>query len=286
MTRDDDTTELSSIGDTEAEAVARIVREAEATAPIEDGPGWFSMAVPPGWRIETIDVSEHLPEPGRSAGTIAVHNAASFLTAVGQRTLGGRPPVAYADEGRLALVAVLDDDHADSPGWRQYRVELALRPTIEWKAWKDRDDKPMGQEAFAFFVEEHAREFRHPAAADMLELASTIEGTKSAQFKAGVRLKDGTRQVGWAETMDARAGQAGQLTIPDRFLIALRPFIGSAPFELEAWLRFRISDGHLQLSYKLDRPDLVEKAVFDDVVAEVAAADAAPTILRGPAPPS
>lgn len=278
--------ELVALGaDTEAAAVARIVREADATtAPIDDGPGWFSVAVPPGWRVETIDTSHHLPAPARAAGRVVVHDAASFLAAVALRRMADRPPVAYADEERTALVAILDDDHGDTPGWRQYRVELALRPTREWKAWKNQDDKPMGQEPFAFFVEEHAREFRMPAAADMLELAQTIEGTKSAQFKAGVRLKDGGRQAVWAETIDARAGQTGQLTIPDRFLIALRPFIGSAPFEVEAWLRFRIADGRLQLSYKLDRADLVEKAVFDDVVNEVADADNAPQIIRGPEP--
>lgn len=270
---------------TEAEAVAEIARQADVNTPMDGGPGWFTALVPEGWRLETVDTSAYGTEPTRSTGTVVVYDAASFLAAVAQRSLEGRPPVAYADESRVALVAILDDDQGDSAGWRQYRIELALRHTPEWQAWKERNDHPMGQEAFAYFVEEHAREFRQPTAADMLELASTIEGTKSAQFKAGVRLKDGTRQVGWAETMDARAGSSGQLGIPDRFLIAVRPFIGSAPFEVEAWLRFRISDGHLQLSYKLDRPDLVEKAVFDDVVGEViAAGDAAPTILRGPAP--
>lgn len=284
MNPDTDGVLAESAPATEASAVARIVREADLTTPIEEGPGWYSLAVPPGWRVETVDISEHLPEPARSAGVINVYDAHSFLSAVQQRTLDGRPPIAYADEGRLALVALLDDDHGDSPGWREYRVQLALRPTPEWSAWKNHNDKPMGQEPFAFFVEEHAREFRQPTAADMLELASTIEGTKSAQFKAGVRLKDGGRQAVWAETIAATAGQTGQLTIPDRFLIAVRPFIGSAPFEVEAWLRFRISDGRLQLSYKLDRPDLIEKAVFDDTVAVVAAGVDAPTIIRGPAP--
>lgn len=275
-THDDDSIEVV----TEAEAVARIVREAE-NAPIASGAGWFTTAVPPGWEIRTVDVSAHLPEPPRSQGTVAVYDAQSFMAAVGQRTLDGRAPVAYADESRLALVGILDDDQGDQPGWRQYRVELALRATPEWKAWRDHDEKPMSQEQFAYFVEEHAREFRTPAAADMLELASTIEGTKTAQFKAGVRLKDGSRQVGWNETIDARAGQSGQLTIPDRFLVALRPFIGSDPFEVEAWLRFRIADGRLQLSYKLDRPHDIEKLVFDEVVGAVSDDDHAPMIVRG-----
>lgn len=279
----DDPTTLDDIGGTEADAVARIVREADTT-PIDGGTGWFALAVAPGWRVETIDVARHLPEPARPRGTVTVYDAASFLAALRQRVLDRRPPVAYADEGRLTLVGVLDDDHADLAGWRQYRVELALRRTPEWTAWREHDESPMGQEAFSYFVEEHAREFRVPAAADMLELASTIEGTKTAQFKAGVRLKDGARQVGWAETIDARAGQTGQLIIPDRFLIAMRPFVGAAPFEVEAWLRFRIADGHLKLSYKLDRPDLIDKAVFDDVVVEVATALDAPTVVRGPAP--
>lgn len=269
---------------TEADAVARIVREAAITTPLAVEDGWLTVAVPPGWRVEKIDITDQLPVPARSTGTIEVYDAASFLAALAQRAYSDRPPVAYADENRQALVAVLDDDQRDDPGWRGYRVELALRPTREWLEWKQHSGQSRRQEPFAEFIEEHARDFRTPTAADMLELASTVEGTKSATFKAGVRLKDGARQVGWAETVDARAGQTGQLEIPDRFLIGIRPFIGAQLFEVEAWLRFRIADGHLNLVYKLDRPDLVEKAVFDDVVGEVAAAAGAPTILRGPAP--
>lgn len=248
------------------------------------GDGWSVVGLPPGYSPHVVDETARLPKPNRSSGNIVVHDATSFLAVIAQRRLERRAPVAYADEEHLALVAILDDDLGELAGWRDYRTSLSLRPSPEWRAWKASSGQPFSQEAFAAFVEEHAREFRMPSAADMLELATTIEGTKSAAFKAGVRLKDGSRQAQWTETINATGGTAGQIAIPDRFLIQLIPFYGSAPYEVEAWLRFRISDGHLLLSYKLDRPDLIDRAVFKDLVAEVEDSEGPPTIISGPAP--
>jgi len=272
---------MTTTGTTEAAAVAELA-ERSTYRDLLGGEGWAAVGLPPGYGVHLVDETGRLPTPARSAGEIVVHDAASFLAVIGQRELD-RPAVVYADETQLALVAVFDDDHGATPGWRNYRARVALRPTPEWAAWKKNNEQWQSQEAFAEFVEEHAREFRTPTAADMLDLASTIEGTKTASFKTGVRLKNGARQVQWAEDISASAGQSGQMEIPDRFLIGLVPFYGAGPFEIEAWLRFRIRDGHLVLAYKLDRPDLTERAVFTALVDHVGQ-ELGETIISGPAP--
>lgn len=268
---------------TEAGAVAELT-ERSTYRELQVGEGWVVVGLPPGYTPHVIDETGRLLEPRRSAGDVVVHDATSFLAVLAQRGLPGVDPVAYADEEHLTLVGILNDDHSGVAGWRDYRCRLALRHTPEWKAWKEDDRGWVDQETFAFFIERHAREFTTPTAADMLELATTIEGTKSAVWKTGVRLKDGSRQANWSETVNAMAGDHGQIAIPDRFIITLIPFYGAAPYAVEAWLRFRIADGRLKLGYELDRPDLIERDVFNTLVAKVADDDDAPLIIRGPAP--
>jgi uncharacterized protein YfdQ (DUF2303 family) len=270
---------------TEAEAVAKVVDLTQAGKQLLDtdtGHVWF--LVPDGYGVQEIDHSQHLARPALPSGTVSVHDAASFLAAIADRTLPDVAPVVYADEQNSALVAILDDDHAATPGWRRYRVSLSLRRTPEWAAWKQHSGNNLPQAEFAEFIEERVADIIDPAGAVMLELAQSIEGTASADFSAGHRLQNGARQVMWKETVKATGG-SGAIEIPPKFTIAVSPFFGAVPVDVDALLRFRINGGHLMLSYKLVDPAKVEREVFSTIVNEVAAARGADLpILRGPAP--
>lgn len=266
---------------TEAEAITVLAQDAAGFHPIHQGDGWARGVVPETFKVVGVDWSAELLSPRRSRGVISLYDASSFLAALEQRSTG--TPVLYADEAKLALVGVLDDDHADIPGWRQYRVSLTMRPTSAWATWRSGSDKLFTQEEFAEFVEEHSADFISPDSATMLDLAQSIEGTLHAKFQMGSRLSDGARQVSWVEDVTTRAGKAGQLSIPDRFTLALRPFLESDRVSVEALLRLRIRDGQLRLAYRLIRPDELERAVFASIVSEVSE-EGGRLVLRGPAP--
>lgn len=272
---------------TEAETVAGLARQAAGvSAPILEGPNWKAVAVSESFGIQVVDETGRLDNPVRANGKILVNDAASFLTAIDQRELPDVAPVIYADEQSLGLVAVLNDDWgiAGKPGWRDYRVALSLRRTPEWSAWRDKDGTAMGQPVFAEFIEEHIEDIVDPDGATMLELAQSIEGTSNATFKAGVRLASGARQVVWSEDIDARGGKAGELEIPDRFTIGVRLFADGDPWRIDALLRYRISGGHLHLSYKLIQPERVERRVFDELLTTVVTERDGLHLIRGPAP--
>lgn len=101
------------------------------------------------------------------------------------------------------------------------------------------------------------------------ELRTPFVATKSVNFKSGSRLRDGQRQLTYVEVIDAQAGPAGNVTIPESILLRLAPFDGAEPVEMGARIRYRINDGALRIGYVLDRPDLVLRAAFADVVAGV-----------------
>jgi uncharacterized protein YfdQ (DUF2303 family) len=242
------------------------------------GEGWGFFIVPEGYESILIDETHG---GRRSHGTIEVHNSKSFLDAVAQRRTG--EVTVYAAEDTHALVAILNDDYAEAPGRRDYRIDLELRRTPEWRLWLSLNDKPLSQQTFAEHIEERAADFVDPTAADMLEMAQSIEGTTQAKFGHGIRLANGDRQFTYSEETTARAGSSGTLTIPSRFTIALRLFQGGDVVQAEALLRFRLREGHLVLQYKLVDPEELERKVFEGIVTDVESALTGDKVLYGSA---
>lgn len=281
---------------TEAEAVAKIATQAALGQPARmpgefDEEGVWTVATPEGWDRDFFTIEPSLPAPTVSRGEVVVHNAASFAAAVRQRQLDHIPPVVYADESTLSLVAVLNDDHAIAPGWRDYRVRLSLRRTAEWEAWRavDRDTtagRLLGQEAFAEFVEDHLGEVIDPTAADMLEIAQTFHATVSSNFRQGARLRDGRRQFAFEEDIDAKAGETGEMVLPGTIRLRVRLFVGGGPCDTSARLRWRLREAKLTLGFKLDQADELERAEFgENIVAGVE--DALSLVaIAGIAPPA
>lgn len=251
---------------TEAEAVAKL---AAVAGQIEVANGLRLVTLPEGHTHELIDLERFTDNPRRPLGTVKVHDAAGFVEAVQQRR-HTVDPVVYADEETMALVAVLNDDHAVAAGWRDHRVQLASRRRPEWEHWRKLDGHLVDQEAFATHVEDGLAELVSPAAAVMLDLAQTFHATTSARFKGGHRISSGARQLVYEEEIDAAAGTGGDVAIPDAIELAVRPFFGAERYQVTGRFRFNLRGGALTLGYKLDRPDDVERAAFAAVRDEVA----------------
>lgn len=220
--------------------------------------------------IQSVDLTgpEHTGIPARKSGTTLVRDATSFSAYFTKHA--DENTEVYADSDRLSVTAVLDAHTGAEARWGGHRLTLSLRTTDAWKQWAALDDKLMGQEQFANFLEDHLPELLDPSAADMLEIAQSIQGVTKAEFQAATRLSSGQRQLQYVETTTAKAGQKGQLTIPETFVIGLIPFEGSEGYRLTARLRYRISrDGELTIGYKLDRPSDTLRTAFADVVNQI-----------------
>lgn len=264
---------------TEAEAVAKLAAAAGQT---EVGDGLRLVTLPEGHTHELLDLESFTANPRRPLGTVQVHDADGFVGAVQQR-VHTAAPVIYADEERMALVAVLNDDHAATAGWRDHRVQLALRRRPEWEHWRKLDGHLVDQEAFATHVEDGLAELQAPGAAVMLDLAQTFHATTSARFKGGHRISSGARQLVYEEEIDATAGTSGDVAIPDTIELAVRPFFGAERYAVTGRFRFNLRGGVLTLGYKLDRPDDVERAAFA-AIRDAVATELTLTAIAGVAP--
>lgn len=219
--------------------------------------------------VQKVDLTgpEHTGVPSRKAGTTTVRDAVSFAAYFDKHS--DTDTEVYADADRLTVTAVLDAHTRDSARWSGHRLLLSLRKTEAWEQWLASDGKLMGQEQFAEFLEDHLPELLDPAAATMLEIAQSIQAATKVDFQSGTRLATGERQFKYVENTTAKAGQRGDLTIPETFVVGLIPFEGSEGYRLTARLRYRITDQQLRIGYKLERPGDTLRTAFADVVTAI-----------------
>ncbi len=247
--------------------------------PHELTPGFVGgVMVPAGAKYHEIDLSSYLPEPTRKRGTVHVHDAASLIAyAAGHATPATR---LFADVYARTLVLVLNGHADDAAGWGDHKAQLVLKHTPEWSAWAALDGKLVAQTDFAEHIEDRLDDIQSPPGADLLELAQTFQAKTGVEFASAIVLESGQRQLTYKETIDARAGQAGQVVIPKEFELGLRPFEGGDAYKVVARLRYRINGGHLTIGYQLTRVEDVLRSAVNDVIEQVAEATGL-GVLRG-----
>jgi uncharacterized protein YfdQ (DUF2303 family) len=254
--------------ETEARTIAVLAQAAVEPHDLEPG-GLAGVMVPSGHRHEVLDLERFLPAPRRTRATVELHTAGS-LAAYVLRHKDAATTTLYADRERNRVVAVLNDAAGGAPGWGDHRAALELKLTREWEHWAGADNRFMSQQEFAEHIEAGSVECVDPSAAEMLELAQSLEVHKDVTFRSAARLADGQRQFRYEEAQTARAGQQGDITIPAALQLAIIPFEGSSPSELSARFRYRLSgDGVLKLGYVLVRPHDVLREAFEEAVAAI-----------------
>ncbi|HEY6012670.1 MAG TPA: DUF2303 family protein, partial [Candidatus Limnocylindrales bacterium] len=159
-----------------------------------------AFVVPPGGGLAYLsrDTDEDRRREGlgpaiSQAGTTVVRDESAIVT-LAERWGHPQSVLVYADAVSRKVTAVLDDDPGGGQyGWRDRRVQLDLVHTPEWVRWAAIDGKLLSQVDFAEHVEACLEDIRSPSAADMLEIAQTLEATVDVTFRSGVRLRDGQR---------------------------------------------------------------------------------------------
>lgn len=255
-------TELASTNG-EAQTIADVAIRTVAPAELEPGK-FYAFHTASGVTKVDLTGEEYKDAPTHKRGTTLVRDAESFLAYYDKHH--DTNTEVYADADRLTITAVLDAHTPEAARWSGHRLGLALRETDAWKQWLARDGKLMDQETFAEFLEDHRPELLEPAAADMMEIAQSFQATTKVDFQSATRLSSGQRQFQYVETGTTKAGQKGQLQVPESFVIGLVPFEGSEGYRLTARLRHRITPSGLQLGYKLERPDEIRRTAFADVL--------------------
>lgn len=259
--------EATQLADTLAASVAA------ALVPKQIGDAWY-VTTPTGYRLENISeaVERARDNPLRKRGTVALRSIESLLLyCEDQATHGKSKGYIYADPDALSITAVFNDHRSDAAGWRDHRVEFKAEKTPEFARWMSRNgsSNAMEQTAFAEFVEDNLADITEPAAQKLLEVATTIQAKTAINFNSARRLDNGQIQLGYTETIEARAGAEGALEIPREFQLGLRIFKNGEGYALRARLKYRLHSGTVKFWYELDRPERAVEDAFAGYVATV-----------------
>lgn len=146
-----------------------------------------------------------------------------------------------------------DDSFGD---FCDFRASLSLDYSPEYYEWIGYNDNWISQIDFAEFIEENYGDLivgknNAPTAAEMLQVARTLEAKKQVDFKSGVRLSNGDVDLSYVETTTARAGEKGSIAIPSYFYIAIPIFQGEQTNHLEVQLRYKLDSGKVFFKYKI-----------------------------------
>jgi uncharacterized protein YfdQ (DUF2303 family) len=259
--------------DFEGAAFSNAIKELVATGAVsstpekpENGTHEYVM-VPEGFHLESLEsyvYNKHRTTPERIKQNISVLDPDSFVNYY--NLFGNENSRVFADERNISVAAVLDYHGAKEghPQWGEHHLKLTLQKSPEWTLWTDKNNKKFSQQEFGEFLEQHSLDISDPAPARMVEVARDLEATTSAEFGSGLRMADGQVRFKYTETTNARVGNqgCGDIQIPEEFTLFIPVFVGGAPVELKALLRFRVPEGKLSFWFTLIRPESVMRDAF------------------------
>lgn len=215
--------------------------------------------IPDGFKLETLE--RLLPQPQRIKSTITLTDADSFIRY--WQTYADDKSVLFSDLAARKFRAVFDYQQPGQPAWGDFRAELTLRHTSEWKTWTGKNNEWMPQITFAEFIELHALDVIDPISADLVLMTQTLQMRKKVSYTSGQRLHDGRVQLTYVEEQEGTAGPKGDLRIPEKIMLALRVFEGCEKYQVPAFLRYRIGDDRqLKFMYQIERPERIVEDAF------------------------
>ena len=177
----------------------------------------------------------------------------------------------YAHTNTSKVIAVIDshDGGGYEAGWQKHRVSLDLEHSKQWIAWKAADGKLFEQDEFADFIDDQWNDVIDPEPARMIDIARTFQAHTKVNFESAIRDQSGDVKLSYVEDTNAKAGQKGDIEIPARIQLALRPYVGGPIYSIWANFRYRLRGGSVTLGFKLERPELILEAAFADIVTEL-----------------
>ena len=205
--------------------------------------------------------NDHSRCPERVKASISVLDPQSFIEYY--KLFANENSRVFASEPEIKVVAILDYHAASGgdPHWCQHRVTLTLRQSEEWKRWLANNNKQLTQEAFAEFLEQNSIDIIKPAPAEMMEIAKDLQAKTEVEFAAGVRMQDGQVRFKYSEKTTSSVG-AGQLQVPEQFVVQIPAFVGGVRVPMQVLFRFRVKESKLTLWYTLIRPEEVLRTAF------------------------
>lgn len=215
--------------------------------------------------------------PRRRSGHLVVTDATSFVAAVNR--WGSPATVIYADVEAMKFAAVLDD-HPGSPRpevtqWRDHRVNYACPRSPEWLTWTSIDGKALTQLEFAELIESRLEDLvgaeGMPKPTEILQMARNLSVRTKGTYQREFNPTNGD------SVLVCKTEQTSDSTpIPRAFSLAIPVFEAGERYQVEARIRFALTDRGPQFVVVLHRRKEIERDAFDGVRTHIAGATEQP----------
>jgi uncharacterized protein YfdQ (DUF2303 family) len=231
--------------------------------------------VPEGYTLKSLEQFMHAPT--RKHAAVTVSDSSSFI-AYTKKHGSLAECVIYADidstTSMFYLIAVINDNAADRPLWRDHTCTFAPKQSVEWVRWSSNNKRQMNQADFATWLEDNQGDVRSvngsPSGADILAMAQAFEVNADKRVKSHVNLQSGGVRFEFVEdeTKDTRTSMEAFR----RFTLALPVFDGSSDaYPVEARLKYRDTGGKVSFWYELIRPDRAFKTAVQSELEQIKA---------------
>ncbi|AYO54423.1 DUF2303 family protein [Acinetobacter wuhouensis] len=232
------------------------------------------VVVPESGHVHTFE--DTLVRPLQLKQSVALHTAKDFISYINR----------FADKNSVIFVGVqnghirgvldyheaLEADPATSdqtknqPRHCKHIAVFNVAQTPEFIKIREASGEKFTQEKFALFLEDVMPYISEPVAAELYEIVQTLSAKTGVDFKSAIRTDNGQVSLTYAETIEARAGAAGNLSIPEKIVFGIQVHRGGEHYAIPARFRYRISNGNLTLWYDLDQLEkAIEKSMEDTV---------------------
>lgn len=316
---------------TNSDAVAELaVKAAQKPGLLElklDGIEAPVAVLPAGIRLESIKA--HLDAfrtaPERMKGTAKLGDLASLIGLTNRfkdehSAIFARPGKLVGDESGPACAPVIEavfnyneptvvrvdnpeiahDASNGKPRFGDHRAIYAFPFSEEWKAWNLQDGKPMVQELFAAFLEDHVADVASPSGsptelsafffeklgvefatpARLVELSRGLTVHVGQKVRNAKNLASGEAQLQFIEEHQDATG--GELKVPGAFLLAIPVFQFDAPYHVAVRLRYRVNGGNIVWLFELHRADRIFDHAFREACSKAKRDTELPLFIGSP----
>lgn len=262
---------MTTIEDTKTEAavVAELADQAAENQRVAVSVGEVYLVRGDEGQLRVVDTDDYAQHPRHKEAKRSVTDAASFVAYVNRHADDHTEVYAHTNTSKVIAVIDSHDESTGDPGWQKHRVSLDLEHSKQWLAWKNADGKLLAQDEFADFIDDQWNDVIDPEPARMIDIARTFQAHTKVNFESVIRDTSGDVKLSYIEDTAAKAGQKGDIEIPARIQLALRPYIGGPIYSIWANFRYRLRGGSVSLGFKLERPELILEAAFADIVTEI-----------------
>jgi len=254
----------------DVEYVAGLVKAAVQPTLVTSEKGHF-IVLPGanGAEIVSLEQFQFAEPPAKKHAAVKVNDVAGFAAYF--LRFNDEDSMVFGNPAKFTFHGVIDYHRKKDGDARSARhtVTLALKFTQRWETWWKANKDSMTQDTFAIFMEDNLGDIwsppdsNLPTAADMLEISRKLEATSSYSFSQQTNVKTGERNLSFRENIQATAGPADSMKVPDEFMIRVPVFLNQPAVEIKCRLRFRINGNKLTMWFDMMRVDEMLATEFE-----------------------